>query len=108
MAKTVERAIEVLKDLESFSHRDAAEHPEWARPMDVGGRSGTYHSATLDYLFRRGLVERRQRSALNTSRGSWMYRITDAGRAALHLLAFLDKPTHVVVVFSAHRHRVAK
>ena len=51
---------------------------DWLRPMDVGGRNGSHHSATLTKLWARGLVERQQRSARMT-RGSWEYRITQAG-----------------------------
>jgi hypothetical protein len=54
----------------------------WARPMDVGGRDGSNHSSILSRLAQKGLAERRQRSATG-SRGSWVYRITDEGKAAL-------------------------
>lgn len=32
----------------------------WARPMDVGGRDGSHHSATLAQLSRMGLAERKK------------------------------------------------
>ena len=53
--------------------------PNWARPMDVGGRSGSHHSATLSKCVRYGLAISRQRGALGFSRGSKEYQITEAG-----------------------------
>jgi hypothetical protein len=83
----------------------------WARPMDVGARDGSHHSATLSRLARRGRAERKKIHAIycyngSTSRqklvgsrwivtdghppstrcccrGSCRYRITPAGRAEL-------------------------
>lgn len=69
----------VLIDLVAYADNVA----EWgddgfARPMDVGGTDGSYHSAVLSQLVRRGLAEKRQR-------GGWCrvpcrYRATQAGR----------------------------
>lgn len=53
---------------------------EWMRPMDMGGRDGSHHSATLAALVRKGLVERKVR--WRGVRGSYLYRITEAGSAA--------------------------
>jgi len=53
----------------------------WLRPMDMGGRDGSDHSAVLAALVRKGLVERKQRGG-SYSRGSYLYRITEAGVAA--------------------------
>lgn len=60
-------------------------HPrQWLRPMDVGGRNGSHHSATLAQLHRLGLAARQERGlGWHYSRPSYMYRITRAGRAAL-------------------------
>jgi hypothetical protein len=55
----------------------------YVRPLDCGGANGSHHSATLAKLVRLGLAERRQRSIWQPLRGSWSYRITDAGRATL-------------------------
>lgn len=50
----------------------------WARPMDIGGRDGSDHSAVLKRLVRKGYVEKRRRNTwmnmLGSSRGSYEYR----------------------------------
>lgn len=53
----------------------------WLRPLDLGGRDGSNHSAVLAQLIRRGLVESKVRSF--GDRGSKLYRITPAGRSIL-------------------------
>lgn len=55
----------------------------WLRPMDMGGRDGSDHSSILAALVNKGLVERRQRGGMMAARGSYVYRITPAGEAAL-------------------------
>ena len=55
----------------------------WLRPMDLGGRNGSNHSAVLAALERRGLVESRQRRGAPGYRGSKVYRLTLAGRTEL-------------------------
>lgn len=88
-----------------------AAYGDWARPMDVGARDGSHHSATLSALASRGLVDRKklhaiycyngstQRQKLVDNRwvttdghppstaccckGSCRYKITSAGRKAL-------------------------
>jgi hypothetical protein len=69
----------------------------WARPMDLGGSSGSSHSYRLRNLAAVGLVESRQRGTLNNllagsagqaepapgTRGSRRYKITEAGRRQL-------------------------
>lgn len=82
-----------------------AHHDGWARPMDVGAFDGSHHTMTLRALVKKGLVERRLRGSLlnqirgseiydriardrargrkhgrDVPRGSYVYRITDAGR----------------------------
>lgn len=54
---------------------------EWFRPMDIGARSGTDHSAVLNALVKKGLMESRQRVGPGGkwSRGSKVYRLTSAG-----------------------------
>ncbi len=81
--KLTEAQREVLDSLDSWRlmHIDSGTS-EWARPMDVGGSNGSHHSGTLAALVRKGLAERQQRSAW-MSRGSWVYRITPAGRSIL-------------------------
>jgi len=49
---------------------------DWARPMDIGARDQSWHSAVLNQLVRKGLVERTHRG----SDRSFLYRLTDAGR----------------------------
>lgn len=47
---------------------------ELARPMDIGARDGSHHTATLRALIAKGLVERRLRgSLLNQIRGQETY-----------------------------------
>ncbi|MDF2506248.1 MAG: hypothetical protein K0Q52_107 [Microbacterium sp.] len=53
----------------------------WLRPMDMGARDGSHHSAVLAALVRKGLVERTQRGGLAYARGSYVYRITTQGLA---------------------------
>lgn len=71
-----ERQRNVLRDLRDCPCRDET----WLRPMDVGGRNGSHHSATLLQLCRKGLVEKERRSWLGYS---FRYRITGRGRKAL-------------------------
>ncbi|WP_131823277.1 hypothetical protein [Mycobacteroides chelonae] len=52
---------------------------EWVRPMDIGGRNGSNHSALLSQLERHGFVESRVRST--GVRGSKLYRLTASGRS---------------------------
>lgn len=54
--------------------------PNWVRPLDIGGRNKSYHSATLAQLETKGLVESKQRSGYRYRRGSKVYRLTDAGQ----------------------------
>lgn len=71
---------------------------EFLRPMDVGGRDGSHHSATLARLARKGLAERRKscwctddkaspsynrRHPWCRCKGSCRYRRTPAGTAAI-------------------------
>lgn len=53
----------------------------WLTPMFCGGKDGSHHSATLKTLVRKRLAERKQRAGW--IRPSYLYRITQAGRAAL-------------------------
>lgn len=72
---------------------------EWARPMDIGARDGSHHTATLRALIAKKLVERKLRGSLINSlrgqecydawakvkrgrhapRGSYTYRLTPQG-----------------------------
>jgi DNA-binding MarR family transcriptional regulator len=78
---------ENLKLLKSLARRAALGH-EWSRPMDLGAYDGSGHSARLKRLSAKGLVERERRNSicnvlLNSARGSYVYRISDAGRRLL-------------------------
>lgn len=53
----------------------------YVRPMDIGAVNGSHHSATLNKLARRGLVEAKARGGW--VRGSKQYTITSAGRELL-------------------------
>ncbi|HSX22363.1 MAG TPA: hypothetical protein VLE97_06260 [Gaiellaceae bacterium] len=98
-----DRQLDVLDSLAAYG--------DWARPMDVGARDGSHHSATLSALVGRGLADRKklhaiycyngstQRQKLVNNRwvytdghppstkccckGSCRYRITAAGRKAI-------------------------
>lgn len=48
----------------------------WLRPMDIGGRDASHHTHTLESLIKMGLAERKPRSGLWGSRGSYVYRRT--------------------------------
>jgi hypothetical protein len=97
-----DRQRDVLESLAALS---------WAQPMDVGGRDGSHHSATLSGLAKRGLVERKKLHAIYCynglthrqqlvegrwvvtdghppstkccCKGSCRYKITPAGREAI-------------------------
>lgn len=76
---------------------------DWARPMDIGARDGSHHTTTLRALAKKGLAERKLRGSLlnqirgselyeqlarikrgrSAPRGSYVYRITSAGRKAV-------------------------
>lgn len=103
LKKISDRQLDVLDALAAYG--------DWARPMDIGARDGSHHSATLSGLARRGLAERKklhaiycyngstQRQKLVNNRwvvtdghppstaccckGSCRYKITDAGRKVL-------------------------
>jgi DNA-binding MarR family transcriptional regulator len=68
---------------------------EWSRPMDLGAWDASNHSARLRQLIKKGFVERQRRNSIcnvlmNSARGSYEYKITEAGRAAV---AALNKKT---------------
>jgi hypothetical protein len=64
--KLTERQRELLNMLRSDG--------QWATPMMLGGRDGSHHSATLNQLVRKGLVERGERKMPWQTRGSCVYR----------------------------------
>lgn len=68
--KLSERQREVLEDVQSAGFDEG----EWFRPMDIGGRNGSDHSAILSALVSKGLLESRQR--MHGSRGSKVYRLS--------------------------------
>ena len=71
----------VLRDLwAAVWERDLFGLDPWLRPMDCGGRSSSQHSYRLSKLERAGLVASKVRSV--GQRGSKLYTITPAGRAA--------------------------
>ena len=88
-----EKKLECLSGLKAWDG-------EWVRPMDVGGRDASHHAATLRQLALAGLAECRRRGMnkvltideLKALKGRFgrrgrgmpkLYRITEAGRAAL-------------------------
>jgi len=79
-----DQELDVLRSLE-YWHRSGER--KGARPLDLGGRNGSHHSATLNKLVRRGLVSRKARSPL-TTRGSYRYSLTDLGQSTVKDLGF--------------------
>lgn len=55
-SESLEREKQILANLRWFSRNG-----EWARAMDVGGRTGSHHSKTLSKLVRMGYAESRRR-----------------------------------------------
>lgn len=87
-----ERDREVLAELEATNRSMAQFGFRWATPLECGGGSRSDHSYRLSKLCRLGLAVRKQRGAgddmigkgpraFGMSRGSWCYRITEAGIA---------------------------
>jgi len=77
-----ERDLEVLGELEAACRNyQQVTGEDWVQPIDCGGTNSSHHSYTLSKLVRKGLAERRRRGGY--SRGSWSYRINDAGRQRL-------------------------
>ena len=97
-AGTMQISSRQLKALHSL-----AVFGDWARPMDIGARDGSHHTMTLRSLVKKGLAARRLRGSLlnqirgselydrlskikqgrSAPRGSYIYRITRAGRKAI-------------------------
>lgn len=74
------RAVQI-----SSRQRDILEalaiYDDWARPMDVGAIDGSHHTMSLRALVKKGLVERQLRgSLLNQIRGSDLYERIAADR----------------------------
>jgi hypothetical protein len=57
-----DRQLDVLETL--------AVYGDWARPMDIGARDGSHHSATLSGLAKRGLAEKKKLHAIYCYNGS--------------------------------------
>lgn len=57
-----DRQRDVLESLAAYG--------DWARPMDIGARDGSHHSATLSQLARHGLAERKKLHAIYCYNGS--------------------------------------
>jgi hypothetical protein len=87
-----EEELQILRTLKFYKDGDYG----YVRPMDVGGTNGSLHSRILARLCKHGLVERRRRNTIcnvfcNSSRGSYMYAITDAGVSAIDSVTSGDK-----------------
>lgn len=90
-----ERDLDTLGELCAASDNSRRNDTRTARKegfvqvMDCGGRDASYHSATLTKLVKRGLAEVWEQHPKQPWRsrysGGKLYRITDAGRAALRL-----------------------
>lgn len=57
-----DRQLDVLDSLSGYIG--------WARPMDIGARDSSHHSATLSGLAKQGLVERKKLHAIYCYNGS--------------------------------------
>lgn len=73
-----ERDLDVLRALHSFETYGPS---LGARPLDIGGRNGSHHSATLNKLADRGFVERKLRNFQDSSRPAYRYKLTGQGRS---------------------------
>lgn len=89
-SRLTERDLETLIELAGFADafaRTPQYYPRgWARPMDIGAHNGSHHSYTLSRLVALGLAERRYRNGATNvryARGSYEYRITEAGKALI-------------------------
>ena len=80
--KLTERQHDVLESLFGFRGRSHITRRTWARPLDVGGHSRSHHSATLNQLVAKGLVELREQP-IHMMRPPKYYRINRAGVEAL-------------------------
>lgn len=60
--KLTPRQLDVLDSLKVFG--------AWARPMDIGARDSSHHSATLSGLAGHGLIERKKLHAIYCYNGS--------------------------------------
>jgi hypothetical protein len=60
--KLTPRQLDVLDSLKVFG--------DWARPMDIGARDSSHHSATLSGLAKRGFAERKKLHAIYCYNGS--------------------------------------
>lgn len=92
-----DRQLEVLDSLDVYcgDSRRRQWIAGWARPMDIGARDGSAHTAILGKLVKLKLVERMRRNTLANDlasgrptsnrghRGSYRYRITRIGRYEL-------------------------
>lgn len=81
------RDREVIAELH-YATKEATHRRDWVRPLDVGGSGHNDVSYRLNKLARLGLVEWKQRWGLTIggsardagmSRGSKVYRLTEAG-----------------------------
>lgn len=70
MKPKTQRGVLTDRDLEVL---DQLPTDEYVRPMDVGGRNSSHHSATLAKLVRYGLAEQK-RHYRGITGGHWRYR----------------------------------
>jgi hypothetical protein len=77
-----DRDLEVLSALRDHADRGLP----WARPRDVGGRSGSHHGKTLMKLERQGLAE--VSASVGGYRRTLKYRVTQGGRDVLESVEF--------------------
>lgn len=113
MAKLTDNQIDVLRSLAHLrdrpqqcsrqsisSERYGIEKSAWATPQDFGGGDGSHHSATAKRLAQKGLVDRynyctdRLNHFTGRAKGACVYRITDAGLAALQEALGIEEPHH--------------
>lgn len=104
--KLTQKQIDVLRDLMTLrdrpqqcsrqsiqSERHGIERSAWATPQDFGGGDGSHHSGTAKRLAQMGLVDRynyhtdRLNHFTGKAKGACVYRINDAGIAAIKEMA---------------------
>lgn len=84
--RLTERQVDLLGALIAF-HKNMAGCEGWenqgAKPLDLGGRNGSHHSATLNQLVRKGYARRDRKVLKNGCRPGCYYWVTPAGVGAL-------------------------
>jgi hypothetical protein len=72
--------------LGSFLDTPSTRAGGWLSPSEIGGFDGSLHAQTASALSNMGLLERGNRADPNSTRPSWIYRLSNSGRDYLAAL----------------------